>query len=53
MKFYVHRAKLAVEKDRSKEEQNEIVLAINHFIRLYEFLIQVTCFEDVELHKKI
>ena len=27
-------------------------MTINHFIRCYEFLLQVSCFEDVELHKK-
>lgn len=33
-------------------KQREFVSDIRHFIRFYEFLIQVTCFEDVELHKK-
>ena len=39
-------------KRRPQEERDEIVVTIRHFIRFYEFLIQVTCFEDVELHKK-
>ena len=25
---------------------------MRHFIRFYEFLLQVSCFEDVDLHKK-
>ena len=25
---------------------------IRHFIRFYEFLLQASCFEDIELHKK-
>ena len=33
-------------------KQREFVMNVRHFIRFYEFLIQVTCFEDVELHKK-
>lgn len=27
-------------------------MAIRHFIRCYEFLVQATCFEDVDIHKK-
>lgn len=33
-------------------KQREFITIVRHFIRFYEFLIQVTCFEDVELHKK-
>ena len=33
-------------------KQLEIVAVMRHFIRFYEFLIQVSCFEDVDLHKK-
>lgn len=33
-------------------EQREIVMTMRQFVRFYEFLIQVSCFEDVELHKK-
>ena len=32
--------------------QHEIVGNMRHFIRFYEFLLQVSCFEDVDLHKK-
>ncbi|MCR5227302.1 MAG: DEAD/DEAH box helicase family protein [Eubacterium sp.] len=34
------------------EEQREIVLTLRRFVRFYEFMLQVSCFEDVELHKK-
>ena len=34
------------------EEQREFITTMRRFVRFYEFLIQVSCFEDVELHKK-
>ena len=34
------------------EEQREIVLTLRRFVRFYEFLLQASCFEDVDLHKK-
>ena len=34
------------------EEQRELVVTMRKFCRFYEFLLQVSCFEDVELHKK-
>lgn len=53
MEFLLQKTKKEIMKiGRSKEEQNEIILTINHFIRFYEFLLQVSCFEDIELHKK-
>lgn len=49
--FYFKRAKNRIEQyDILK--QLEVVAVMRHFIRFYEFLIQVSCFEDVELHKK-
>lgn len=33
-------------------KQAEIVATMRHFVRFYEFLLQASCFEDVELHKK-
>lgn len=36
----------------TRETQGEVILTINHFIRCYEFLLQASCFEDVDLHKK-
>ena len=32
--------------------QQEIVSAMRHFVRFYEFLLQASCFEDTDLHKK-
>lgn len=34
------------------EEQKEIVMTMRRFVRFYEFLLQASCFEDTELHKK-
>lgn len=36
----------------SIERQKEIVVDLRHFVRFYEFMIQVSSFEDIELHKK-
>ena len=52
MEYLLQKTKKTIETGRSQEEQHEIVLTINAFIRCYEFLIQVSCLEDVELHKK-
>lgn len=52
LEFLLQKAKKTIESNRPQEEQHEIILTINHFIRFYEFLLQVSCFEDVELHKK-
>lgn len=35
-----------------ENEQKEFILLLRSFTRFYEFLLQATCFEDVELHKK-
>ena len=52
MEFLLQKTKRTIENGRPLEEKDEIVLTIRHFIRCYEFLLQVSCFEDVELHKK-
>ena len=52
MEFLLQKTKRTIENGRPPEEKDEIVLTIRHFIRFYEFLLQVSCFEDVELHKK-
>ena len=53
MEFYLQKAKKEiVNTNRDEKEQREIILTIRHFVRFYEFLIQVTCFQDTELHKK-
>lgn len=51
LRFYMQRAEKKI-KEYEIDRQREIVATIRHFIRFYEFLIQVSCFEDVELHKK-
>ena len=33
-------------------EANEFVMLLRKFCRFYEFLLQATCFEDIEIHKK-
>ena len=51
LSYYFKRAKSRIEQyDILK--QLEIVALMRHLIRFYEFLIQVSCFEDVEFHKK-
>lgn len=52
MEYLLQKTKHTIETGRQPEEKAEIILTIRHFIRFYEFLIQVSCFEDVELHKK-
>ena len=49
--YYFQRAKARVEQ-YDVLKQLEIVATMRHLVRFYEFLIQVSCFEDVELHKK-
>lgn len=51
MEYLLQKTKKTIEK-HSPDEQKEIVSTVNRFIRFYEFLLQVSCFEDVELHKK-
>lgn len=34
------------------DDQRELVATMRRFVRFYEFLLQVSCFEDTELHKK-
>lgn len=49
--FYFKKAKNLIENyDIAK--QQEIVALMRHFVRFYEFMLQVSCFEDVDLHKK-
>lgn len=52
MEYLLQKTKITIETGRDPHETDEIILTIRHFIRFYEFLLQVTCFEDVELHKK-
>ena len=49
--FFLQKAEKQI-KQYEHIKQLEIVAVIRHLIRFYQFLIQVSCFEDVELHKK-
>ena len=51
MTYYLQRAKHKIDELEEKPKLT-CVTDIRHFIRFYEFLMQATCFEDVELHKK-
>lgn len=51
MTYMLQKTKKAIESHPT-EERNEIILTVKHFVRFYEFLIQASCFEDKELHKK-
>lgn len=51
MTFLIQKAKHVID-GFDEEQKAQIVVDIRHFIRFYEFLLQVSCFEDVELHKK-
>lgn len=51
MTYLLQKTKKAIESHPT-EERNEIILTVKHFVRFYEFLIQASCFEDKELHKK-
>lgn len=50
--YFLQKTKNVIEKNNDEPVQKEILMTIRHFVRCYEFLIQATCFEDVELHKK-
>lgn len=49
--FYFKKSKNMIEA-YELIKQAEIVALMRHFIRFYEFMLQVSSFEDVELHKK-
>lgn len=49
--FYFKRSKNLIEA-YELIKQHEIVALMRRFIRFYEFMLQVSCFEDVDLHKK-
>lgn len=51
LNFMLGKANKAI-KNRDIEEQKKIVTTMRHFVRFYEFLLQATCYEDAELHKK-
>ena len=51
MVFMLQKCQNEVNK-MTPELQREFAATLRHFIRFYQFLLQTTCFEDVELHKK-
>lgn len=51
MTFYLQKAKRVIDSF-TDDKRGQIALDIRHFIRFFEFLLQASCFEDVELHKK-
>lgn len=52
LNYYLVKAKKVFDEVSDEKKQKEIYLTLRHFVRFYEFLIQVSCFEDVNLHKK-
>lgn len=48
---YLEKAKRRISKYEDSE-QREILVKMRGFCRFYEFLIQVSCFEDIAIHKK-
>ncbi len=48
---YLQRASVAV-KNYKLEQQREIRLEMRKFVKFYDFLIQASCFKDLEIHKK-
>jgi len=49
--FCLDKAQKLIE-NYSIDKQREIITDLRHFVRFYEFMIQVSSFEDIELHKK-
>lgn len=49
--FMFQKSKKEIEK-LDELEQKECIVTMRRLVRFYEFLIQVSCFEDVEIHKK-
>ena len=49
--FYLRHAKNRIEQYETAK-QHEIAALMRRFVRFYEFMIQVSCFEDINLHRK-
>ena len=49
--FYLSKAKKEFDK-KETTDQREIYFTLRRFVRFYEFLLQVSSFSDVNLHKK-
>ncbi len=52
LNYYLNKAKKTFDSISDTKTQKEIYLLLRRFIRFYEFLIQVSSFEDIEIHKK-
>lgn len=52
LNYYLEKSKKVFDTVKDEKQQREIYLTLRRFVRFYEFLIQVSCFEDTELHKK-
>lgn len=51
MTFYLQKSEQLV-KQYDALKQREIRMQMRGFVRFYEFLLQASCFKDVDLHKK-
>ena len=49
--FYLQKAERAV-KQYSVPQQKESRFKMRGFVRFYEFLLQASCFKDIDIHKK-
>ena len=49
--YYLSKANKAF-KALNENQQRELYFTLRHFVRFYEFLLQVSSFTDVDLHKK-
>ena len=49
--FYLQKAANAV-RQYNPEKQKEIRFRMRGFVKFYDFLIQASCFKDVDIHKK-
>jgi type I restriction enzyme R subunit len=49
--FYLQKSANAV-KQYSNEKQKEVRMRMRGFVKFYDFLIQASCFKDLDIHKK-
>ena len=49
--FYLQKAERLI-KNYNVEQQKEIRMKMRGFVHFYEFLLQASCFKDVDIHKK-
>ncbi|MFA6836900.1 MAG: DEAD/DEAH box helicase family protein [Fibrobacteraceae bacterium] len=49
--YLFHKTQLKIETF-DDEKRNEIIKTLRGYVRFYEFLIQATCFKDLDIHKK-